>query len=145
MTNQQSLRTHYRTEKGKLMQTIGSPKSTSRQVRKVLHQLSDLADSVLIQLWEAAGLGSPMALIAVGGFGRGEMFPFSDVDVLVLLPDGQSINDDEQLKSRVEDFIGSCWDTGLEIGSSVRTLADCLLEADKASFGQSGQGDNWRI
>ncbi|HQY76491.1 MAG TPA: [protein-PII] uridylyltransferase, partial [Rhodoferax sp.] len=67
----------------------------------------------------------------VGGFGRGELFPYSDVDVLVLLPDGHSPETDAALKGKIETFIGYCWDVGLEIGSSVRTLSDCIAEAEK--------------
>ena len=70
-------------------------------------------------------------MLAVGGFGRGELFPHSDVDVLVLLPDGASPDTDPVLKERVEGFIGACWDLGLEIGSSVRTIDDCVAEAEK--------------
>ena len=69
--------------------------------------------------------------MAVGGYGRGELFPYSDVDVLVLLPDGSEPDQDATLKTRLEGFIGSCWDLGLEIGSSVRTTADCVAEAAK--------------
>ncbi|MFI4927710.1 MAG: [protein-PII] uridylyltransferase, partial [Burkholderiales bacterium] len=69
------------------------------------------------------------ALVAVGGFGRGELFPHSDVDVLLLLPEGKSCEQDAQLQQRVERFIGSCWDAGLEIGSSVRTVDECLARS----------------
>ena len=68
-------------------------------------------------------------LLAVGGYGRQALFPYSDVDVLVLLPDDASAEVDEVLKNKIETFIGSCWDTGLEIGSSVRNLTDCINEA----------------
>jgi [protein-PII] uridylyltransferase len=67
----------------------------------------------------------------VGGFGRGELFPNSDVDVLLLLPDSVSADEDVVLKAKIETFIGGCWDAGLEIGSSVRTLSTCLTEAAK--------------
>jgi len=69
--------------------------------------------------------------VAVGGFGRGELFPHSDIDVLLLLPEGQSPDRDETLRQRIETFISSCWDAGLEIGSSVRTVDECLAEAAK--------------
>jgi len=86
---------------------------------------------MLTQLWTLAGLASPFALLGVGGFGRGELFPYSDVDVLVLLPDGHSPETDAALKGKIETFIGYCWYVGLEIGSSVRTLSDCIAEAEK--------------
>nr|WP_315495139.1 [protein-PII] uridylyltransferase [uncultured Rhodoferax sp.] len=131
MTELQALRAEYRAHKAQLLQTIAAPQSTGRAVRKVLQRMSQLTDSVLVRLWQQVGLGDPFALLAVGGFGRGELFPHSDVDVLVLLPDGQSPEFDAELKKKIEAFIGSCWDVGLEIGSSVRTLADCLAEAEK--------------
>jgi len=64
--------------------------------------------------------------VAVGGYGCGELFPFSDVDVLVLLPSGPA-NDAQ--RATIEGFITACWDIGLEIGSSVRTLNECVSEA----------------
>ena len=131
MTELQALRAEYRAHKSQLLQTIAAPQSTGRAVRKVLQSMSQLTDGVLERLWQHAGLDIPFALLAVGGFGRGELFPHSDVDVLVLLPDGQSPEFDPALQKKIEAFIGSCWDVGLEIGSSVRTLSDCLAEADK--------------
>ncbi|QDL54700.1 [protein-PII] uridylyltransferase [Rhodoferax aquaticus] len=127
----QALRAEYRAQKTPLLSSIGAPNATARSVRSALHKLSALADSVLVKLWDLAGLKAPFALLAVGGFGRGELFPHSDVDVLVLLPNGYSTDQDAALKAQVEAFIGSCWDAGLEIGSSVRTLDDCLAEAQK--------------
>ena len=67
----------------------------------------------------------------MGGYGRGELFPSSDVDVLVMLPDSVIAEDSPELKAKLETFIGSCWDSGLEIGSSVRTLSDCIEESEK--------------
>jgi [protein-PII] uridylyltransferase len=126
-----AIRTEYRAQKALLLQTIGQGSATGRDVRKALCRLAQLADGVLRKLWDHAGLQSPFALLAVGGYGRGELFPHSDVDVLVLLPDAFDPEHDTALKSRIESFIGSCWDAGLEIGSSVRTLGSCLAEADK--------------
>ena len=131
MVDLQALRADYRAQKTLLLDTISSPQATARDVRKLLANLSHLADGLLRQLWTHAGLQEPFALLAVGGFGRGELFPQSGVDVLVLLPDANSIDDDVALRERIERFIGSCWDVGLEIGSSVRTLSDCLAEAHK--------------
>jgi [protein-PII] uridylyltransferase len=80
---------------------------------------------------EHAGLQSPLHSWPSSGFGRGELFPHSDVDVLVLMPDGFDPESDPKLKARIEAFIGGCWDSGLEIGSSVRTLSGCLAESGK--------------
>ena len=125
------LRAQYRTQKAALFESLRQTGTSTRVARKALQQLSGLADALLKKLWDHAGLSHPYALLAVGGYGRGELFPHSDVDVLVLLPDDCNPDTDNALKLRLEAFIGSCWDVGLEIGSSVRTLSTCLAEADK--------------
>ena len=124
-----ALRLAYRARKGELFAALATSGTSTRGIRRTLGQLSDLADSTLQTLWQHAGFEQPFALVAVGGFGRGELFPSSDVDVLVLLPDHLSPDHDPALKHQIESFIGSCWDAGLEIGSSVRTVVDCLNES----------------
>ena len=127
----QSLKEQYRARKAELLQPVAASGTSTRHVRSTLRQLSRLADTTLKALWQQAGFGQPFALVAVGGFGRGELFPHSDIDVLLLMPAGQSPDGDETLRQRIESFISSCWDAGLEIGSSVRTVAECLAEAAK--------------
>ena len=126
-----SIRDHYRAQKSALLDTAASGGASTRAVRSALHHLSQLSDDTLKFLWQMAGFDSSLALLAVGGYGRGELFPYSDIDVLLLLPDAQSPEQDADLKARIETFITSCWDAGLEIGSSVRTLSECLSEAAK--------------
>jgi [protein-PII] uridylyltransferase len=84
-----------------------------------------LVDEVLAALSERLALPSRCCLAAVGGYGRGELFPGSDVDVLLLLPDEPDAAEREAL----ERWVQACWDIGLEIGHSVRTLDACLAEA----------------
>ncbi len=84
-----------------------------------------LADELLRRLWSETIDDRGIALVAVGGYGRGALFPHSDVDVLVLLPDGR------QPDAAIERFIGALWDCGLEPGHSVRTVAECVEEAAK--------------
>jgi [protein-PII] uridylyltransferase len=84
-----------------------------------------LVDQLLQRLWAESMGQTPFALVGVGGYGRGALFPHSDVDVLVLLPDGHKAD------AAVEKFIGALWDSGLEPGSSVRTLSECVEEAAK--------------
>ena len=129
MSDLQALRQRYRAQKSSLLQSLVSSGTSTRGVRATLGKLAHLADATLKTLWQQAGFEPPFALLAVGGFGRAELFPHSDVDVLVLLPDDQSPENNAQLKARIESFIGSCWDAGLEIGSSVRTVAECLDES----------------
>jgi [protein-PII] uridylyltransferase len=129
MTEPLALRAHYRARKAVLLQSLATGGKPGGGVRALLGKLSTLADDTLRTLWQQAGLGSPLALVGVGGFGRAELFPGSDIDVLLLLPNDQSAQQDEGLKACLEAFIGSCWDAGLEIGSSVRTVQECLQES----------------
>ena len=125
------LRETYKQDKAAVLRTLANSGSAARGLKQTLKQLSILADGLLIQLWQNAHFSSELSLVAVGGFGRAELFPHSDVDVLVLLPDGQSPEHSPELQGQLERFIGSCWDTGLEIGASVRTLSECLAESAK--------------
>ena len=124
-----SLRQRHQADKAAALAPLAVPSASARGVRSALQRLARLTDDTLRSLWTQAGFGPDLALVAVGGYGRGELFPHSDVDVLVLLPDGAAPEHDETLKAQLEAFIGSCWDTGLDIGSSVRQVADCVAEA----------------
>ncbi len=123
--------TPFRQRKKELLEQfeVSTRRPSSRAVRGALQKLCKLTDTAILDLWHANGLQAPLALLAVGGYGRGELFPHSDVDVLVLLPDDCVLDQNPELRDRVESFIGQCWDTGLEIGSSVRTLSQCLQES----------------
>ena len=96
---------------------------------QLVRALTRHVDATLIELWTAAQMPPGAALLAVGGYGRGELFPHSDVDVLVLLPTGHA--PDDALRASIERFITACWDIGLEIGSSVRTVDECVAEAQR--------------
>ena len=86
-----------------------------------------LVDGVLQDVWQAFPALSDCALVAVGGYGRGELYPASDVDVLILLPEPH----DDVDESALERLITLLWDIGLEIGHSVRNIAQCLEEAER--------------
>ncbi|GAB4111716.1 MAG: [protein-PII] uridylyltransferase [Tibeticola sp.] len=103
--------------------------TATRGLRRTLQRAADLTDDLLRGLWRDAALPAACSLAAVGGYGRGELYPHSDVDVLILLPEGCDPETDPALKACIERFIGSCWDSGLDIGSSVRTPSQCTAEA----------------
>jgi [protein-PII] uridylyltransferase len=119
----------YRKDKAALLLDASNRSTATRSVRGLLHKLCSLTDDTLRKLWHDAGFDNSLCLAAVGGYGRGELYPYSDVDVLLLLPEGVSPEQDEGLKAKIEAFIGSCWDTGLEIGSSVRNVDECIHES----------------
>ena len=98
-----------------------------KNTRKLLKQQSKLVDRVLQQIWQQFDLSLTVSLVAVGGYGRGELFPYSDVDLLLLLPN----QPDSAINERIEQVIGLFWDIGLAVGHSVRTLDECIVEAQK--------------
>jgi [protein-PII] uridylyltransferase len=94
--------------------------------RKLLANHCKLIDKILKTIWLQANIHAACSLIAVGGYGRGELFPYSDIDLLILLPNQH----DEALNSQIENIIGFLWDIGLNVGHSVRTHDECLAEAN---------------
>jgi len=84
-------------------------------------------DELLVHAWERefARAGADAALVAVGGYGRGELQPHSDVDLLILLDDGA----EARLQARLETFVTLLWDSGLDIGHAVRTVDECVTSA----------------
>jgi [protein-PII] uridylyltransferase len=120
------LRLQHGADKNALLEAFAAARPSAQAAIALIRGLSRLADSTLGELWITSLMPSGAALVAAGGYGRGELFPYSDVDVLVLLPDG---TDAESVRPAVERFITACWDIGLEIGSSVRTIEECAIES----------------
>src|SRR5206468_2445300 len=103
-----------------LQQAFFADPDTSR----LLREHARLVDRVLRAVWSEAAMPSVYSLVAVGGFGRGQLFPHSDIDVVILLP----ADPDDDGKQAVERFFAALWDIGLEIAHAVRTLAQCKTE-----------------
>lgn len=82
-------------------------------------------DQLLIRAWELKVQSDALSLIAVGGYGRGELHPYSDIDLMIIHPPRLK----PEIKTRVADFLRFLWDIGLEVGHSVRTVKDCIREA----------------
>ncbi|HMT78834.1 MAG TPA: [protein-PII] uridylyltransferase [Azonexus sp.] len=97
----------------------------TQDARALLVERCRQVDAVLKKLWDSFDFPASMSLAAVGGYGRGELYPASDIDLLILL--SQEAN--SVVQDKLERLIGSFWDIGLEIGHSVRTIQDCLNEA----------------
>ena len=85
-------------------------------------------DQVLRALWKQCSLDSTdgLSLVAVGGYGRAELMPHSDIDLLILLEDNLEL---ESVAHRLEQFVTTLFDTGLDIGHSVRHVSECLQRA----------------
>ena len=93
---------------------------------QLMRDRARLMDGIVLRAWAGtAARGVPgVALVAVGGYGRGELHPASDVDLLVLL-DGCS---HEQASEHLSRFLTLLWDLGLDIGHSARTVSECVDE-----------------
>ncbi|MCH8867910.1 MAG: [protein-PII] uridylyltransferase [Proteobacteria bacterium] len=93
----------------------------------LVHLRATVVDELLIFLWRelASDCNAVAALIAVGGYGRAELHPSSDVDIMLLSRDDLPA----ECKAQLSDFVTALWDVGLEIGHSVRTVAQCREEA----------------
>jgi [protein-PII] uridylyltransferase len=122
-------RARFRDAKAARLAQFLATRPTARAALRLLRGLSNDVDATLRDLWSEAGMPADTALVAVGGYGRGELFPYSDIDVLVLLPSVGLAADNDARDSAIERFIGACWDSGLEIGSSVRTVDECVTMA----------------
>ncbi|MES2182777.1 MAG: [protein-PII] uridylyltransferase [Pseudomonadota bacterium] len=99
---------------------------------RLFKQHCKLIDGLLAAIWAQACIDSSCCLIAVGGYGRGELYPHSDVDLLILIPELLPENAaTSTINSNIEIFVGLLWDIGLDVGHSVRTLSECVNEAKK--------------
>lgn len=94
-------------------------------VHELIAARSRFYDQLLCRLWRQFGLEQqPLALVAVGGYGREEMFPLSDLDILILSETALSAAQEQQVAALIQ-FL---WDCRFEVGHSVRTLEQCVAE-----------------
>ena len=108
-------------------ENLGKQFLSDGRVTTYLRGHTAAADECIRQLALCEELGNEIALVALGGYGRKELFPYSDLDVMVLLR--QSASADEATK--IEHFLMRLWDMGLTVGSSVRTLEETLRESNQ--------------
>jgi len=99
--------------------------SNARPLRH-LHAHAQLVDEHLQQVWQMLSMPGDFSLVAVGGYGRGELYPKSDIDLLILLPS----HPDTEMQQRLQQLVGMLWDIGLEVGHSIRTIDDCVAESE---------------
>jgi len=90
-----------------------------RSAADLLRRHRLLVDTQLCNVWQQLGISTEIALIAVGGYGNGRLYPHSDIDLLILVPS-------TVLAAPIEQFVGILWDLGLEVGHSVRTVQECI-------------------
>lgn len=95
-------------------------------IDQLLARRAQAVDRAVSGAWTASFAGMPgLALIATGGYGRGELFPHSDVDLLVLAETAQQ----QRLREALEAFFAALWDIGLAPGHAVRSIGQCIEAA----------------
>jgi [protein-PII] uridylyltransferase len=96
-------------------------------VEDLVRDRARLVDIALRAAWinHTGKFAGDLALVAVGGYGRGELHPCSDIDIMVLLPKSDSAG----WQPDIERFLTFLWDIGLEVGHSVRSIDDCQRES----------------
>ena len=98
-----------------------------REIRREIEDRAWFVDQILREAWALLDWSedADIALLAVGGYGRGELHPHSDIDLLILLESA----DHETFREPIERFLTLLWDIGLEVGQSVRSIEECADEA----------------
>ncbi|WP_236207094.1 [protein-PII] uridylyltransferase [Pseudomonas tohonis] len=101
--------------------------ANGRDIRRLVEDRAWFVDQILRAAWERFDWSedADIALLAVGGYGRGELHPYSDIDLLILLDSA----DHETFRESIEGFLTLLWDIGLEVGQSVRSVDECAEEA----------------
>ena len=102
--------------------------ASGRGIRRLVEDRAWFVDNLLQQAWAQFdwSADADIALVAVGGYGRGELHPYSDIDLLILLENA----DHELFRDSIERFLTLLWDIGLEVGQSVRSVQECAQEAE---------------
>lgn len=96
-----------------------------RRIDEVLYKHAWFIDQLLCATWDSMVTEPGAALVAVGGYGRGDLLPASDIDLMILTQ--PRVN--AALRSQIERYLTFLWDTGLQVGHSVRTVRQCVREA----------------
>jgi [protein-PII] uridylyltransferase len=116
----------YREALADLKQIISDHFDQQYNIDDLLKKMTEGIDVLLLQAWHNTGLDSEtdMALIAVGGYGRRELHPGSDIDIFILLEKQET----PTIAEKLSQYFTFLWDIGLDLGHSVRTLDECWLE-----------------
>lgn len=121
------------TVKAHLQESLNAIRSSflsSGDARAAIRARTDLVDSAVLTASQASlapAFPEGLSLLAVGGYGRRELFPYSDIDLLILL---KRAIDEPARKEAVSEFLRTLWDAGFKVSQSVRTPEECCTVID---------------
>ncbi len=99
---------------------------THTPIQLLISERTNFVDQLLRRVWKHYLQDCPnLCLVAVGGYGRGELHPYSDIDILILTGDAGTT---DQESAAIGAFITYLWDISLQVGHAIRTLADCAQQ-----------------
>jgi len=124
--DQNRLRKYLKSRLGSAKEQLTEKFNNGVSADTLVHQNAEMIDALLIQTWQIffKQYQNQIALVAVGGYGRGELHPGSDIDLAILVT-----SDASACFPVIEQFITLLWDIGLEVGNTVRTIEQCIEAA----------------
>ncbi len=124
--NLDDFKTRYQT----LQQSLETDFLKNSSLAEVLvRERSDGIDALLRDIWQAFRMNNKLSLVAVGGYGRSELHLYSDIDMLILIPNSSH----DEYQESISQFLTFLWDVGLEVGHATRDINDCVVEIDDLS------------
>lgn len=119
----------YREQLNALKQTLFSCFDHGNNIDSLIKDYTKGIDQLLLNAWQAFGLDQlpELSLVATGGYGRRELLPYSDIDLLILLPNHCAEDCEEDISA----FVTFLWDLGVDLGHSVRTIEQSIEEGLK--------------
>ena len=119
---------NYKNFRPELLKLLQQRFATEENIYQLISLNTGIIDVLLRNIWNSFDIpNDAAALIAIGGYGRRELFPESDIDIMIVLKEER----DESVKQKIESFLTFLWDINLHIAQSVRTINDCIEESKK--------------
>lgn len=119
---------NYKKFRPELLKLLQQRFNSDENIYQLISLNTGIIDILLRNIWNAFDIPeNSAALIAIGGYGRRELFPESDIDIMIVLKEKQ----DDNVNQKIESFLTFLWDINLHIAQSVRTINDCIEESKK--------------
>lgn len=127
LVSEQDAHARFKQVLGQMQQRLFAAYDAGISVSELVKRHSNAVDRLIRLAWERFfPKEDEVALLAVGGYGRGELHPCSDIDLLILVAEGRL----DAISDAISQLVMFLWDIGLEIGHAVRNVADCRREAE---------------